>query len=530
MTAAVNPSATLLRIVSRSANTEIGKRWNFAAIQSVDDFRRNVPLTDYEVYRPYIQRMVDNGEKDLVAVCGDVVYYAPTSGTTSKSKLIPKYANFKGDEMDHATQVGKTVMFANMLKSEWAPHGVPIIPVTANFLRALFSAEPNTYPAPSKAYYIADLSDALYVQMVFALKVAPNTSVIASIFISTLISAFNVLANEWPKIVADIRKGTLKSSLKLDAEERESLEQAMNGPNAVRADELQLIFESASVTKFKEIVPQIWPCVDLVSVLCSGEFSHYIPRLQYFLGDAISLFSFSYASSEGLLGVNKWPYKCVSAYALLPQSIFYEFIPLSQAERPNPDVLLIDEVKVGEYYEIVMTTGEGFYRYRVGDIVTVVEISPEGPVVDVIGRKKMCINLIGCKLYGFQVSDAVGAFIEHFKKQSTDYDYLISSDTSVVPSRYVIWLECDSGDSHFSASDATAVIEAHLKSSNVDYKETVESGHIGPLAVELVKPGTIAEVKRILKQRSAVGEMQMKLPRVVWDMELLKLLKDSTIN
>jgi len=188
-TVALNPSATLLRILSRSANTEIGKRWNFASIQSVDDFRRNVPLTDYEVYRPYIQRMMDSGEKDLI-VCGDVVYYAPTSGTTSKIKYIPKYANFKGDEMKHA-MLGPTAMFANMPreKTEWTPLGVPIIPGSSNLLRALLSVEPYTFPAPPKAYYIADLTDALYVQMVFALKMVPvNTSVIASIFISTVIA------------------------------------------------------------------------------------------------------------------------------------------------------------------------------------------------------------------------------------------------------------------------------------------------------------------------------------------------------
>jgi len=188
MTAALNPSATLLRILSRSANTEIGKRWNFASIQSVDDFRRNVPLTDYEVYRPYIQRMMDSGEKDLI-VCGDVVYYAPTSGTTSESKLIPKYTNFRGDEMNHAIQLGKTVMFANIFETVWTPHGVPIIAGSSSFLHALLSVEPYPLPSPPKAYCIADLTDALYVQMVFALKMVPvNTSVIASIFISTVIA------------------------------------------------------------------------------------------------------------------------------------------------------------------------------------------------------------------------------------------------------------------------------------------------------------------------------------------------------
>jgi len=92
-----------------------------------------------------------------------------------------------------------------------------------------------------------------------------------------------------------------------------------------------------------------------------------------------------------------------------------------------------------------------------------------------------------------------------------DYDYLISVDTSLIPSRYVIWLECGSGDLYFTASDATAVIEEHLKSIHQDYNLYVESGWIGPLAIEQVKPRTLEKVKRILKQRSAVGETHWSL-------------------
>ena len=207
--------------------------------------------------------------------------------------------------------------------------------------------------------------------MVFALKMTPltNATTIVSFFISSLISAFNILASEWKQMIEDIQQGRLKHSLKLALEERESLQEAMGGPDPARANELESIFNSASVTKFKNIVPQLWPSIDLVSVICGGEFSHYIPRLQYFLGEFISLFSFFYVSSEGLLGVNKWPHKRISAYTLLHESKFYEFIPLDQTESPDPEVLLTDEIKVDEHYEIVITTGEGLYHYRLGDVI-----------------------------------------------------------------------------------------------------------------------------------------------------------------
>jgi len=517
-------SKTLQGTLSRNADTELGKRWNFAAIQSVNDFRRNVPLTDYEFYRPYIQRMMENGEKDLIT-CGEVVFYAPTSGTTSSSKFIPKYAHFKAED----AAPDRTLLFANILGSKQTELGVPITPTSASHLNALLSAEPYTYPIPSKAYLVADLTEALYVQMLFALKMmAPATaSVISSIFISTLLTALNILTCEWQQMVKDIRQGRLKPSLKLSHEERESLEEAMGGPNPVKASELQSIFESASATKFKELVPQLWPGVDLVSAICGGEFSHYIPRLQYFLGEAIPLFSSMYVSSEGLLGVNKWPRKRTSAYALIPNTMFYEFIPLDEAESLNPEVLLMNEVTEGERYEIVITTGEGLYRYRLGDIITVLERTPEGPVIDVVGRKKMGINLSGCKLHAFEVADAVIALIN---KYSMGIDYLMSADTSLILPRYVVWLECDSGDLNITTTEAIAIIEGHLMSCNTAYKRSFEWGTVDhPIAVKLLKPGTIQDAKSSLKQRSAVGETQMKLSRVVSDPELLDLLERSII-
>ena len=104
----------------------------------------SMPLTDYEVYRGYIQRMMENGEKDLIA-SGEVVYYALTGGTTSKSKFIPKYSLVKQNEVKLAEPQGRSVLFANMYADLWTPLGVPVVPSSAKYLQALLSAEPYNY-------------------------------------------------------------------------------------------------------------------------------------------------------------------------------------------------------------------------------------------------------------------------------------------------------------------------------------------------------------------------------------------------
>ena len=55
---------------------------------SVDEFRERVPLTTFDDYRPYIDRMVYNGEKHLLS-SSNMIYLATSSGTTGTIKLVP---------------------------------------------------------------------------------------------------------------------------------------------------------------------------------------------------------------------------------------------------------------------------------------------------------------------------------------------------------------------------------------------------------------------------------------------------------
>ena len=525
---AVVSEAVLLSILSSSASTELGKKWNFASIKSLVEFRQNVPLTDYETYRPYIQRMIEHGEKDLIA-SGPATWYSPTSGTTSKSKLIPKFTPIVSQKINHVIPpagrpAGQYVFFANMYPTNMTVLGVPIIAGSAKACQSMLSEDPYTNPFPPEAYSIVNLADALYVQLVFALTTdRSKITVITSFFIITLLALFNILTTDWRQMIADIKEGKLKASLSLTSEQRESIELAMGGPNPTMAAELQVLLESASTSNFKEVVAVLWPNVDLVAVLCGGEYSHYIARLQLYLGKSTSLYSYAYFATESILGVNMWPTEYISAYALLPEVNLYEFIPLDQADSPNPTVLLADEVTTGEKYEIVITNKHGLYRYRVGDIITVIKVSSEGPIIDIVGRKKMAIGLGGPRLYQFQLDEAVQSFTKG-KDPSVVTEYLVSSDVSNAPARCVVWLECEGGG--VSVDEAAVAIEEHLCRVNQFYKNKDINGKA---IVKLLKPGTIADLKRKLAQRSPVGEIQAKLPRVVRDMEHLEMLERSTL-
>ena len=55
----------LMRIVRDNQDTEYGRKYHFDQIHSVEDYKRLVPLSSYDDYAPYIERMIKKREKNL---------------------------------------------------------------------------------------------------------------------------------------------------------------------------------------------------------------------------------------------------------------------------------------------------------------------------------------------------------------------------------------------------------------------------------------------------------------------------------
>ena len=75
-------------LVGRAAETVFGKKHGFASIRTPEQFARQVPVTDYDAFCGYIER-VRQGEQQVVWPT-PIRWFAKSSGTTSaKSKFIP---------------------------------------------------------------------------------------------------------------------------------------------------------------------------------------------------------------------------------------------------------------------------------------------------------------------------------------------------------------------------------------------------------------------------------------------------------
>jgi acyl-coenzyme A synthetase/AMP-(fatty) acid ligase len=97
--ASYNPQAAqwekLQEILTNHADTEFGKKYNFASIKSFSDFQKKVPVSTFADLKPYLDRMVA-GEKNVLT-SEEAIYYCITSGSTGKPKMTPITQTFKKD-------------------------------------------------------------------------------------------------------------------------------------------------------------------------------------------------------------------------------------------------------------------------------------------------------------------------------------------------------------------------------------------------------------------------------------------------
>ncbi len=86
-TAVADQNAVLQYLLKNGAVTVFGKDHNLSEVKTYEDFKKAVPIRDYEAFVPYIEK-IKKGDQNVLWK-GRPIYFAKTSGTTSGVKYIP---------------------------------------------------------------------------------------------------------------------------------------------------------------------------------------------------------------------------------------------------------------------------------------------------------------------------------------------------------------------------------------------------------------------------------------------------------
>ena len=520
----------LFKILNKNSTSKYGEKYNFNSIKSVDEYKSNVPITDYLDYELYINEML-KGEKNIL-ITDDVEFFGHTSGTTGKQKLVPvtkksrevgsKYMallieRFAYNNLKNKWNYGRGLMLADTVMTTYSEGGVPICSATSGGMDAIKVILPKIYTSPYEVMKIKDKNAALYLHLLFALE-DKNLTYISGVFISNVLDALRTLEDNAELLVRDIRRGSINRNLNIDGETRKKLNKCLK-PNAGRADEIELEFSKG----FEGICRRIWTKLIYIASVTGANFSIYDDMVNYYTG-SVPIYSPAYASTEAMIGIN--PYISKIRYVIIPDTVFYEFIPVKESNKENPQTYCIDELKVGEKYEIIITSYAGFYRYRLGDVVKVVDYYNNSPEIEFLYRKNQALNMVSEKTTEDHLRESLSKTVKEFNLSLVDYTTL--EDNRITPGRYVFYLEFNEEIPKSKIKFIENTLDKELQKANLAYGRFRKNNRLACLSINIVRRNTFDIIKRYLISKG-VSKSQIKIPRVITNKkDILNILNDNS--
>lgn len=509
----------LMNLLEANRDTVYGRKYGFGEIGSYEEYKEKVPLTTYEDYRELVEGISEEGRENVLT-SAEVVHFCPTTGTTSAPKMIPVVR--KAMELSTAYTLpaafamgdrelkkrgkpgfvkGKGLFLIEIGKLSRSKSGITIGGISSTSVRASDGLMEMLAVSPRELITPDAYLDSKYLHLLFALK-ERNLSWIGSCYMTTVAGVMDCMATRWEEICADIENGIINPDVEMSDETRASLNAKLE-PDPERAEELRRIFGGG----FDEpVVPKIWPEMSLIGAIGSGSFKTHTDKVRRFVGPDVPICNLVIAASETLVALADG---CDSdEFILLPQASFFEFIP----ENGNlSEAYTMEELRIGERYEVVVTTLSGLCRYRLMDVVEVTGYYGQIPKVRFSHRGNVFLNIAGEKTTEADLLRAIGIFSE--KTGIRISEYASFADMEKAPGRYALLLEPD-GKMDVDKLPEYAEILEEAFCRTFGYKYERAAGNIDPLKLYIQQNQTHL-LYRELQIMKGVSPNQLKPVRVI---------------
>lgn len=471
MSAAIaDQEAIFQQLIKVGAKTEFGKEHSLENVKTHADFVRQVPIKDYEQFKPYIEKIKEG--KHNVLWKGLPIYFAKTSGTTSGVKYIP------------------------ITKDSIPNH----INTARNSLLCYMAQSGNTAFADGKMIFLSG---------------SPELERVGGIPTGRLSGIVN---HHVPKYLRSNQLPSFETNCiedwetKLDKIIDETITQDMRLISGI-PPWVQMYFDKLIERTGKKI-GDIFPNFT-VMVQGGVNFEPYKARLNESIGkqiDCIELFP----ASEGFFAFQD---SQVEEGLLLNTNsgIFFEFVPSSEIFSENPPRLSLQQVKTGENYVLVITSNAGLWAYNTEDTIKFVSLDPYRIVVT--GRIKHFISAFGEHVIGEEVESALLKAAEQKGIQIREFTVapLISGNSEKSYHEWFIEFEQPPED----IKSFSEMIDNNLRSKNIYYDDLIKGNILQQLKISPVqKNGFINYMKSIGKLGG-----QNKVPRLSNDRKLADQLR-----
>jgi hypothetical protein len=459
----------LKKILNKNKNTEYGKKYNFSKIKTIEEYIQKVPIIKFTDIEPEIERL-KLGEQNILTK-DKVIYFASTSGTTSKIKLVPttkqRIKNYNKEFALWAIYVlknyfkianGKTLYFAGPYFEGKTKGKIP------------YGSISGYLPYKSPWYVKRKISNpvSLYNEMNFEKKI--NKMAIYALQENITQIAFTA------PIEAILFLDYIKNN-------REKLIKKIKRTNPKRAEYL------LKIKDFKAI--NIWPNIGLISCFKSKTNEMYVDTLLEKIGKKIEVRDPGINASEGriTIGLSK---DGVSGAPPLNMT-FFEFIDI---DRNNKKTVTIDKLKLNKKYKIIITTQEGLYRYDIGDVVKVTGFLKKIPLIKFFNRENH-LNIAGELAHEDEIVKAINKTIKETDLKIKHYTLIpYHQDFSKKP-RYEILIDLIEEIDSKKAIKFKKKLDLNLKEIINDYKQMREEfGRMDDPVVSILEKGSYDEFNK----------------------------------
>lgn len=411
----------LAEILARNAHVEYLQRHGLNGHTDRDTFKKIIPVIKYEDIEADINRIANgdtspilcskpisefltrwvfvilhiliNHDHQLINLFGLAkwvcLYFHCSSGTSGgERKLMPTIE----EELERRSLLysllmpvmsqsvpeldkGKGMYFLFIKSEAKTPGGLVARPVLTSYYKSShFKRRPydpyTNYTSPNETILCPDSYQSMYSQLLCGLCQNKEVIRVGAVFASGFIRAIRFLEKHWPNLCKDIASGTLNPQI-TDPSVREAVMKTLK-PDPKLANYIET---ECGQKSWQGIITRLWPNTKYVDVIVTGTMSQYIPTLDYY-SNGLPLVCTMYASSECYFGLNLNPLCKPSevSYTLIPSMGYFEFLPVQRNNGINSNSLsvpkslnekeqqeLVDlvDVKLGQEYELVVTTYAG---------------------------------------------------------------------------------------------------------------------------------------------------------------------------
>ena len=426
----------LKTILNKACASQFAERYRLSPDMSVADFRKSVPVTNYaEHYVEDIKR-IQQGEP-YVLTNQQVYRLVPTTGSSGKVKLIP-YTRLLKRSFQRVVNtwiydLARQYPQAFRGKSYWSvtpvvkqPFGESVVPVGFESDAAYLS--PIGRLLAKRAIVEAPFFDgnetAETVIRLTALQLLSESNLsLISVWSPTLL--LNILSTIWNDQEALLRALAAGDDRFVKRNDSGSILRLKRNPK--RARWIERVFDA--LRDQTSLAKSVWPRLSLISCWGDAGSKTYFKALKK-LEPQIPVQAKGILSTEGCVSL---PMGTSAGHLPAIESSFLEFIP----ESANGEVLLLDQLEIGQVYEVLITTFGGLYRYATGDQIKVTAICDGLPNFELMGRTNQMIDLVGEKVPLRVIEQAT---LECLGLESAPERFWVVAPVAAIPAYYRIYI------------------------------------------------------------------------------------------